>query len=68
MLAEVDEVSASALTGDVIAGILDVVPDGWLGSEGSSLQPAEVRAAYGQYLRDRLTLPRPFLEEAVRVR
>jgi hypothetical protein len=68
MMTEVDEALAGALTGDVIAGILDVVPDEWLRGDGSTLHPAEVRAAYGRYLLDRLAPPRPFLEEAVRAR
>jgi hypothetical protein len=67
-MAEVDEALAGALTSDVIAGILEVVPDEWLESDGSALQPAQVRASYGRYLTDRLTAPRPFMEEAARVR
>jgi hypothetical protein len=68
MLQDVDEALAHALTGDVIAGILDGVPDEWLRSDDSAATPAEVRAAYGRFLRDRLAPPRPFLEEAVRAR
>jgi len=68
MLKEVDEVSAAALSRDVIAGILDVIPDEWLRSDGSTLQPADVRVAYGQYLLERLAPPRVFLEEALGAR
>jgi hypothetical protein len=68
LLRDVDEVLAGALTNEVIAGILEVVPDAWLNSDGSASQPAEVRAAYGRYLGDRLAAPRPFMEEAARVR
>lgn len=68
LLTDVDEVLAGALTGDVIAGILDIVPDEWLGSGASALPPSEVRAAYLRYLADRLTAPRPFMEEAARAR
>jgi hypothetical protein len=68
MLHEVDGALAGALTGEVIAGILGAVPDEWLRTNGSAVQPTEVRAAYGRYLMDRLTPPRPFLEEAVRAR
>jgi hypothetical protein len=68
MLQEVDDALTGVLTDDVIAGILEVVPDDWLGSDGSALPPADVRAAYRQYFADRLRAPRPFLEEAVRAR
>ncbi len=68
LLPEVDEALAGALTSDVIADILAVVPDAWLGIDGSALPPSEVRAAYGRYLANRLTAPRPFMEEAARVR
>ncbi len=67
-LRDVDEALAAALTSDVIAGLLEVVPDGWLGSDAPALTPSEVRAAYGRHLADRLMAPRPFMEEAVRVR
>lgn len=68
LLAEVDEVLARALTAEAIAEILESVPDAWLGGDGSTMAPAEVRAAYGRYLGERLVAPRPFLEEAARVR
>ena len=68
MLREVDDALAAILTGEVIAGILEIVPDEWLGSDAPALPPSEVRAAYGRRLADRLTAPRPFVEEAVRVR
>ena len=58
---------ARALTSEAIAEILEAVPDAWLSHDGSTLAPAEVRAAYGRYLGDRLVAPRPFLEEAARV-
>ena len=68
LLTEVDEALARTLTSHVIAGILEVVPDEWLGADGSALPPAEVRAAYGRYLGERLAAPRPFMGEAARVR
>lgn len=57
----VDEASAAALTPDVVAGILDAIPDSWIAGDA-----AATRAAYARYFRDRLTAPRPFLDEAVR--
>jgi hypothetical protein len=68
MLEEIDERSASALSGEAIAAILDGIPDGWLTSETVALQPADVRAAYHRYLLERLTAPRSFAEEAGRAR
>ena len=68
MVEAVDEAMAGALTGDVIAGILEQVPDAWLTADGAALTAADARAAYGRYLRDRLAAPRPFLEEAARGR
>jgi hypothetical protein len=68
LLAEVDEALTGALTSEAIAGILGLVPDEWFRSDGFALPPAEVRLAYGRYLTDRLTAPRPFVEEAARAR
>jgi hypothetical protein len=64
----VDETMARALTGDVIDGIVDMIPDAWLGDSGLQSDPARRRAAYSRYLRDRVAAPRAFVEEAVRAR
>lgn len=55
----VDDASAAALTPEVLAGILDAIPDAWI--DGN---PTATRAAYARYFRDRLAAPRPFLDEA----
>ena len=68
LLPDVDEALAAVLTSDVIARILEHIPDEWLRSDGAGLQPADVRAAYARYLLDRLAAPRTFLEESVRAR
>jgi HipA-like kinase len=68
LLAEVDEALAGTLTSQAVGEIIERIPDEWLGSDGSALPLAEGRAAYGRYLTDRLTAPRPFVEEAVRAR
>ena len=60
-LGAVDERSAAALTPEVLAGILDAIPEDWLSGD-----PGATRAAYARYFRDRLTAPRPFLGEAAR--
>jgi hypothetical protein len=62
----VDEALAAALTTDVIDGIVDLIPAVWLSEIGDDA--ARYRAAYRRYLRDRVTAPRAFVEEAVRAR
>jgi hypothetical protein len=67
-LVAVDPVMAATLTPDVIEGIVALVPDVWL---DESLSPERVRArrdTYRDYLLERLQSPRPFVEEAMRVR
>ena len=61
-LAAVDEAMAAALTPEIIAGIVERIPDAWL-EDG-----APDRAVYQRYLLDRLASPRAFVEEALRVR
>jgi hypothetical protein len=69
LLTEVDASMAAALTDDVIGGIVDLIPGGWLVDEGA-LRPDEAayRASYRRYLIDRVRSPRPFVEEAVGAR
>lgn len=59
-----DAALAAALTPDVLDAILSWVPDAWL-ADGD---PATTREAYARYFRDRLALPRAFVEEAARAR
>jgi hypothetical protein len=68
MLKEVDQTMADALTADVIEPIVGMIPDVWLEEGGTVGDAARYRAAYGRYLRDRVTAPRAFVEEAVRAR
>ena len=49
---------------DAIDAVVSLVPDTWVG-EGEA---AAARAAYRQYLLERLMPPRTFLDEALRVR
>ena len=67
-LREVDETLAALLTKDVLGGILAAVPDSWLTSDDAALAPSDVRAAYRDYLIDRLAAPRSFAEEALGAR
>ena len=53
---------AAALTPAIIEGIVALIPDVWLEDAASQ------RAAYRNYLVDRLAAPRAFVEEAIRAR
>jgi hypothetical protein len=68
VLEEIDETMAARLTADTLAGIVEAIPDAWLGDGGSEGEAARHRAAYHHYLVDRLASPRAFVEEAVRAR
>jgi hypothetical protein len=68
LLNEVDQMMADALTADVIEPIVGMIPDVWLEEGGVAGDAARYRAAYGRYLRERVTAPRAFVEEAVRAR
>ena len=57
---------AGVLTADAIEGIVDLIPRVWLSEEGREHEAARYRAAYCRYLRDRVTAPRAFIEEAAR--
>ena len=67
-LPEVDARLTERITPQVIAGIVDLIPDGWLDAEPAFADPRAHRAAYRQYLSSRLRAPRAFVEEAVRAR
>jgi hypothetical protein len=68
MLEDIDAAMAGRLTTDIIAGIVDLIPDAWLKDDASEGLGATHRAAYRQYLLDRLASPRAFVEETVRGR
>ena len=56
------------LNRDVLANVLDQVPDAWLLPEPELATPAAKRAAYVDYFVDRLDAASEFVEEAVRAR
>ena len=68
MLRAVDETLSGVLTNEVVDGIVAAVPDAWLKSDDAALAPADVAAAYRDYLIDRLAAPRSFVEEALGAR
>jgi hypothetical protein len=67
-LEAVDAMMAGKLTAEVIDGIVDLIPDAWLKEDDADGDAVSSRAAYSRYLRDRMTAPRSFVEEAVRAR
>jgi hypothetical protein len=66
LLETVDEELAHTLRPDLVAEIVRWIPESWLAAEGEN--PAKLRAAYARYLLERVTAPRPFVEEARRAR
>jgi hypothetical protein len=69
-LADVDSKLSSLLTPTIINGIVDLIPDPWLGGEADASDPGsgERKAAYREYLIARLEPPRDFLKEAIHAR
>ena len=65
-LAAVDAHLAAALRPDTLAGIVQLIPDAWLHDEPLFASKAEHRAAYLNYLTQRLGAPRAFVTEAIR--
>jgi hypothetical protein len=67
-IAEEDNAMARALTSDVIAGVMALVPEEWLAAASAEGRVQELRDAYCRYLLDRLAAPRRFVEEAAGAR
>lgn len=67
-LAEADARLAATLTPEVLARIVELIPESWLGGEPAFSSLAEHRAAYVEVLTRRLQSPRAFVEEALRAR
>jgi hypothetical protein len=65
-LEAVDKSMAAALSPELIAGIVNAIPDSWLAAPGD--YPAVLRVAYTRYLYERLKWPRTFVEEALGAR
>src|SRR5579884_4317927 len=65
-LAEADARLARLLTPEVVRGVLQLVPESWLGDVPLFPDAAAHRAAYVDYLLARLSSPRAFAEEAAR--
>jgi hypothetical protein len=66
-LESADEAMTKAITGEVIKGVVDLIPDDWMTSSPFNTA-AENRQAYVDYLTRRLEAPRNFVKEAIRAR
>jgi hypothetical protein len=62
-LVEADARLAPRLTDDVVAAVVELVPDAWLPDDLGIGPPDAQRAAYRRWLGGRLAVPRPFLAE-----
>jgi hypothetical protein len=67
-IAEADARMAPLVTRDLLAGIVDAIPDDWLEGQAPWPEPDRHRRAYVDYLLRRLESPRHFVEEAERAR
>jgi hypothetical protein len=67
-LAEADRLLRGRLSSALFQSILDLAPDEWLLPEPGAETPAAKRAAYVEYLSDRLEAADLFLEEALGAR
>ena len=67
-IGEQDEGMAAALTPDVLAQIVALIPDEWLDGLVDGASVGDLRASYERYLTARLMPPRAFAEEAAGAR
>jgi len=67
-LEEADAALAPLLTPERIAAVIDLIPESWLHDEPMFPAVDAYRAAYRDYLMQRLESPRTWMEDAVRVR
>jgi hypothetical protein len=65
---EVDDELKARLNGDMIAKIVDLIPDEWLADELQLRSVAEKRMVYKTFLQNRIEQSRVFVEEAQRAR
>jgi hypothetical protein len=63
-----DAALSTQLAPELLTGIVELIPEGWLGQEPAFNSPAEHRDAYVRYLLSRLETPRAFVEEAIDAR
>jgi hypothetical protein len=67
-LSEADARMSELITPRVIANVVALIPDTWLGSDAVFATSRENREAYTKYLQHRLAQPHAFVQEAIRAR
>jgi hypothetical protein len=67
-IVDADARLAPRVTEGLLADLAALIPDAWLAGGSGFANVAENRRAYVGYLRERLTAPRAFVEEAERAR
>jgi len=67
-LSEADARMSELITARVIADVVALIPDTWLGSDAVFATSRENREAYTKYLQHRLAQPHAFVQEAIRAR
>src|SRR3954453_1927461 len=67
-IAEVDAELAAILTAEAIEGVVELIPESWLGDEPRFPTIAAHRLGYRDYLMQRLASPRKWMEDAVHAR
>jgi hypothetical protein len=67
-IANVDAELTALLTAEAIEGVIDLIPESWLGDEPRFASIAEHRLGYRNYLMQRLASPRIWMEDAVHAR
>ena len=67
-LSEADARMSEVITPRVIADVVALIPDTWLGSDAVFATSRENREAYTKYLQHRLVQPHAFVQEAIRAR
>jgi hypothetical protein len=67
-MVEADARLAPRVPEELLVDIVDLVPDAWLAPDAAFATLATHRRIFVDYLRDRLTAPRAFVEEAERAR
>jgi hypothetical protein len=67
-LPDADAACRERLGGDVIARVVELIPDDWLRDTETFAQPADQREAYRNFLSARLASSPTFTEEAIRAR
>ena len=63
-----DKEMTAVITGEVIKGVVDLIPDDWMMDNSPFSTIAENKQAYVDYLSKRVEAPRHFVEEAIRAR